>query len=131
MAHGEKMLSFQDAWGNDVALKVTEDNGMLAFTGLLLGTYYIKEPDAPDGYEMDPDYHEVMLDYDTISEEDVITIEVSNYPETPPPLPPPPPPVITTAGIIEVPAFTGVDSIIPISGISAFIGGIALIAASL
>jgi len=80
---------------------------------------------------MDPDYHEVMLDYDTISEEDVITIEVSNYPETPPPLPPPPPPVITTAGIIEVPAFTGVDSIIPISGISAFIGGIALIAASL
>ena len=141
-----------DAWGNNIDPQVTDSGGNAIFDGLLFDTYYVKEISESSGYYLDPTYHEVVVNASTINREFSRTVEVTDVPippptppvtpppVTPPPVTPPPvtpPPVITVAGlttppgIIQVLAFTGLDPIIPISGGSAVIGGLAMILATL
>ena len=130
----------KDAWGNNVDPQLTDSDGTLTFTGLLLDIYYVKETDAPSGYDIDDIYHQVIVDSDSIGESNEVVIEVEDDPISSPPPPPPPPPPVTppttptlaVAGIEVLGlAFTGVDPIFPIAGIGTVIGGLGLLITSL
>ena len=124
-----------DAWGVspvDPIPLVTGADGIVKFSGLACGTYYVKETTAPSGYYLDTTYHEVIISSSNTS----LTIEVTDVKIPPPPPPSPPPddgdtPTVGVAGIIEVAGitelpFTGMNPFIPISGMAIMIVGVVM-----
>jgi hypothetical protein len=136
--------------GDAVATFTSGDDGYADVSGLEWGTYYIVETTAPDGYVGDSTVYALTVNGTGVTvtslgnEEGLdIPFHITNTP--PPPTPPKPPtappatpPTTTTtvAGIIEVAGiselpFTGMNPIIPLSGISIMVIGAALLAVSL
>ncbi|MCL5072515.1 MAG: SpaA isopeptide-forming pilin-related protein [Actinobacteria bacterium] len=109
-----------------VEIITTGPDGFAAVTLINWGTYTVKEATAPAGYLLDPTTYSITFDAANTS----ITLNVKDTPAggggggT-----------ITVAGLtegtIQVLAFTGMDPIIPISGGSAVIAGLAMILATL
>lgn len=53
----EHPLSFK----SENASAVSNDDGVISFSSLPVGTYYMKETSAPDGYRKDPEVYKVMI----------------------------------------------------------------------
>ncbi|HEY4695667.1 MAG TPA: SpaA isopeptide-forming pilin-related protein [Candidatus Hydromicrobium sp.] len=116
--------------GNPVMPERFTSGGLVTFDGLEWGTYIISETTVPSGFTKAGDV-EVTIGLDNA--EAGVTINIIDTKTPPPPPPPPPPPTITTGGGIQVLGiqelpFTGMDPIIPISGISSiFAGGLMVV----
>ena len=50
-------LSFK----SENASAISDENGVVSFSGLPVGTYYMKETTVPDGYQLDPSVYTVIL----------------------------------------------------------------------
>ncbi len=98
-------------------------NDTVTWSGLPFGTYTIVETTVPAGYSQMADITGITIGPAQLS----FSFDRTNT-TTPPP--PPPPPGIEVLGIQELP-FTGLNPIIPISGISIIIAGIVLLALSI
>jgi hypothetical protein len=109
--------------------KLTDGTGKVTFGSLPYGTYIVRETKGIPGYSLAPDQSV------TINSSNVTTVISLTFTNTP---------VIatvtsggitvaglTTPDIIQILAFTGLDPIIPISGGSAVIGGLAMLLATL
>jgi len=131
-----------DASGDPVETVITGKEGYASTSGLLWGTYYIKEISAPSGYKKDSTIYTVEVGGNgtsvTIGEqyEGVIPFKVINEPQPPdrpdeseePDKPDKPGGSVQVLGIQELP-FTGMHPAIPISGISSIlIGGFMVVA---
>jgi len=104
------------------AEKLTDEFGRTAFYNLDFGTYVIKETKGISGYSIAPDQTVIVS-----SIESILSLTFVNTPTTTT--------TVTVAGLtegsIQVLAFTGVDPIIPISGGSVIIAGLAMLLATL
>lgn len=58
---GAKFVLY-DACGKAIACGVTDERGELCFTGLPLGKYFLREAEAPCGYDKQHEYCEVVID---------------------------------------------------------------------
>ena len=136
--------------GDAVATFTSGDDGYADVSGLEWGTYYIVETTAPSGHVGDSTVYELTVNGTgvtviSLGDEGSLNIpfDVTNTPSPPgPPATPPTTPsttpsatvgvagIIEVAGISELP-FTGMNPIIPLSGISIVVIGAALLAASL
>ena len=70
---------------NQVAKTTSDKNGEFKFTGLLDGTYYLKETKAPEGFQANDNVMEVKLDMKTTkvaTRVDVLNVPESNLPVT-------------------------------------------------
>ena len=115
-----------DSGSNLVEIITTGPDGSVAVTLVNWGTYTVKEATAPAGYLLDPTTYTITFDANNTS----ITLNVKDTPAGGGG-----PPTLTVAGLtegtIQVLAFTGMDPIIPISGGSAVIAGLAMLLATL
>jgi uncharacterized surface anchored protein len=113
--------------------KFTDGTGKVTFGSLPYGTYIVRETKGIPRYSLAAD-QTVVIDSTTVAS--VISLTFTNTPATV---------TVTgggitvagittpgiTPGIIQILAFTGLDPIIPISGGSAVIGGLAMLLATL
>ncbi|MFA5015031.1 MAG: SpaA isopeptide-forming pilin-related protein [Actinomycetota bacterium] len=98
-------------------------NGTVTWSGLPFGTYKIVETTVPAGYSQMADITGIEVGPLQLS----YSFDRTNT-TTPPP--PPPPPGIEVLGIQELP-FTGLNPIIPITGIATIIAGVVLLVISI
>ena len=63
-------LSFK----SENATAVSDENGVVTFSGLPVGTYYMKETVAPDGYRVDPNVYKVMIRDKNTSTSEITTL---------------------------------------------------------
>ena len=67
---------------NGTAVTASTVDGVASFTDIPYGTYYVKEESAPDGYDLNTEYTEVVINSETavqISVEDTATIYPIRY----------------------------------------------------
>jgi len=114
------VYNIYNSGGTLVEIITTGPDGWVAVTLQNWGTYSVKEAKAPDGYLLDTNSYSVTFNAKNLYQ----VLYVKDTPITPTP-------TVTVAGLIEVLSFTGVPPVVPISGFSVIISGIALLAASL
>ena len=67
---------------NGTAVTASTVDGVASFTDIPYGTYYVKEESAPDGYDLNTEYTEVVINSETavqISVEDTATVYPIRY----------------------------------------------------
>lgn len=82
---GAEFTLYSDKECKDAVDKsVSDKNGVFAFTGLLDGTYYLKETKTPDGYQENNNVIEVKIDgkSEPVKKVDVLNIPKTNLPVT-------------------------------------------------
>jgi hypothetical protein len=107
------------------AEEFTDGSGKVTFSGLPYGTYIVRETTGIPGYSLAAD-QSVTINSGNVAT--VISLTFTNTPTTGGGITVA---GLTTPGFIQVLAFTGMDPIIPISGGSAVIGGLAMLLATL
>ncbi len=122
-------LYYKDS-GNPVMPERFTSGGMVTFDGLGWGTYIISETTVPGGFNKAGD---VEVTIGPSNAEAGVAVTITNTKTPPPPTPPSPPTTTTTGGGIQVLGiqelpFTGMNPVIPISGVSTiFAGGLMVV----
>jgi hypothetical protein len=130
-----------DASGDPIQTVVTGEDGYASTSGLGWGTYYVKEIATVPGYIKDNTVYTVVIGGNGTSvtgsddSEGIIPFSVINNPEPPdepdePDEPDKPGDSLQVLGIQELP-FTGMNPVIPISGLTTIFSGISMIVLSL
>ncbi len=114
--------------GVHVETLITGPDGGVTVSGFKWGTYTVVENSAPAGYQVDPTAYTIVFGANSNS----VILNVTNSPAG---AGGQAAAGITVAGIteggIQVLAFTGIDPIIPVSGGSALVAGLAMLMASI
>jgi uncharacterized surface anchored protein len=124
LAVAKGIYEVYDSGGALVERITTASDGWASVSGLKFGTYTVKEvAPAPPDFDLDPTTYTFTID----GANPTATLYVKDTPTTKGGGTG----IITTAGLIQVLAFTGMDPIIPIAGGSSVIAGLAILLATL
>lgn len=66
----ESKIGLYDANGNHISTQITDKNGIVTFTGITQGEYTYKQLDVPNGYELNTNEYECILNIDGTAEFD-------------------------------------------------------------